>query len=497
MTLSSGVVCLVISLALFYLNSKTVPGKPFNRLFVFFLANLLIFSTVQFESWHSGLMLPNYISIACITLCLAIVYTSWLTWQKWLIGSILSTVSTFSFANGLLCWLVFLLTFMVVHSFRNTREKRLAILAGLMVFISNIVLYFGNYSKPSSHPSFLLVLDKPLQAIQYFLVLLGVSLGFSDLLASLAVGLVLVLLTIFMALYTFFHWKDSNFRYQVTGWLLLGIYSLITSAITTAGRLGFGVEQAFYTSRYTTHSIYLPIALIHLLAIIALSGETSWSSFRQKIIRIILGILTFIFLLFHTLTYISNYQQMINYGQDRLRNKACLQWINQVQDQDCLKENVNPDLDFLVTTANQLDRLNLIQPPLITSKRLQDIEGKNVPNDRVFGYFEALEKTPDNQWLARGWAVLPQHKSVAHAVILSYKQADGSDIAFAITDQRDERNDVSQALKNTIYKRAGWHKTFTSKQLPAEAKEISAWAFDANRGEVFKLQTQANVRLER
>jgi succinate dehydrogenase hydrophobic anchor subunit len=442
-------------------------------------------------------MLPNYISVACITLCLAIIYTPWLTWQKCILGSILSTISTFSFANGLLCWLVFLPAFIMVHSFPNTREKRLAILASLTVFISNIVLYFSNYSKPGGHPSFLLVLSKPLQAIQYFLVLLGVSLGFSDRLASLAVGLVLVLLTIFVLFYTLSHWKDSNFRYQVTGWLLLGIYSLMTSIITTAGRLGFGIEQALYTSRYTTHSIYLPIALIHLLAIIAVGGKTNWSSSRQKVTTIILISLTFVFLLFHTLSYITGYEQMINYGQDRLRNKACLQWINQVQDQECLTKNVNPELNFLVTTANQLNEFNLIQPPLITSKRLQDMEGKNVPSDRVFGYFEALEKTPDNQWLARGWAVLPQYNSVAHAVILSYKQADGSDIAFAIAGQRDKRNDVSQALKNTIYKRAGWHKILTSEQIPAEAKEISAWAFDANRREVFKLQTQPNVRLER
>jgi hypothetical protein len=51
------------------------------------------------------------------------------------------------------------------------------------------------------------------------------------------------------------------------GWIMIGFYSVVSALITSFGRVGWGVEGAL-SSKYTTFSIYIIIAIIHLLPIV-------------------------------------------------------------------------------------------------------------------------------------------------------------------------------------------------------------------------------------
>src|SRR5881398_391471 len=61
---------------------------------------------VQYENWLMGQQLIFFVPIVCITTCLLICYSEISIWKKVVLCTLLASVSSFSSANGLLCWIV-------------------------------------------------------------------------------------------------------------------------------------------------------------------------------------------------------------------------------------------------------------------------------------------------------------------------------------------------------------------------------------------------------
>src|SRR5258706_3914549 len=101
------VACL-ISFNVYRLAERTIDGDRIPRLFLFLIANLIIFSPSQYENWLQGQQLVYYFPIACVSLCLLVAYSDWNLKTKFGACACLSVVSTFSSANGILCWLLVL-----------------------------------------------------------------------------------------------------------------------------------------------------------------------------------------------------------------------------------------------------------------------------------------------------------------------------------------------------------------------------------------------------
>lgn len=92
-----------------------------------------------------------------------------------------------------------------------------------------------------------------------------------------------------------------------------------------------------------------------------------------------------------------------------------------------------------------------------------------------------------DEYVASGWAVLPQRREPSDIVVLTYENIKGEANIFTVVDIREERNDIAKKLKNNSYSNSGWQKTFSSNGLPKGSIKIEAWAFDSNTGESFKL----------
>ena len=97
-----------ISFNIYRLGEATVGRDSRDRLLAYLAANLMIFSPMQYENWLQGQQLIYFIPIACVTTCLRIAYSSLSTGLKFAICMCLATISSFSAANGLLCWVVVL-----------------------------------------------------------------------------------------------------------------------------------------------------------------------------------------------------------------------------------------------------------------------------------------------------------------------------------------------------------------------------------------------------
>ncbi len=489
----------IISLNIYSLSKLTVSGGIVKKLLIASIANLLIFAPIQGENWLWGMQMIIFFPIACITTCILVAYSKLVTTIKFLISMVLSTISTFSFANGVLCWIV-VFPVLALKSRKELNKSRWLVISWIANFILNEVVYFHNYKKPSQHPRFSEVLVHPQQAIHYFLSFLGAPLSFGKginaLITAPIIGLILIILFSASCVYLLRFSRDFTLLHRMAAWLTIGFYTIISAIITTCGRLGFGVQQSL-DSRYTTFSVYLTVSVIYLTVIVAddLKKKYFFSTNKQLLTRstFFLGA---ILLVLHLSTSIYAVEKMADLRSSRLQIKSCLLFINFVQQEECLRTRVYPDVVTLKSTVDALDNLGFLKPGLVRSSRIQDIKGANDLNSEAYGSFDTLIKVNDNVDFASGWAILPERGEPADSVVLTYENVESNStidnvesnsIIFTVVDTRDVSKDFAKASINELYHNSSWQKAFSSSLLSKGLIKVEAWAFDSNIGKAFKL----------
>ncbi len=478
----------LISINIYRLNKLTVGGNLTRLLIIVLISNILIFSPVQYENWLWGIQLIVFIPILCITSCILISYSSMTAREKFFVCILLSTISTFSYANGLLCWIV-VSPVLALNTLSDLKSKKWLGLAWILAFIFNITVYFYNYQKPTHHPGFSYAVTHPIQSINYFLSFLGSPLAFGKFNTAKLVGLALITIFTCICIYLFKFRRERTLWYKMIGWLMIASYTISSAFITTGGRVGFGISQSL-SPRYTTFSLYLTIALIPLVVIttddfIKKGFLINYKRWFKTIIFLLCAYLIFL----QIISSISAVKQMNVWRTERLQGKSCLLLINIVQEKECLATKVNPNVDRVKFFANGLNYLKFINPALIKSSNIKEIEGipQLMPDRYGYGWFDNLQKERENTFNAMGWSRLPYKEEPADAVILTYENRQGEDIIFALSDSRTERQDVANVTKKQAYSMSGWQKVFSADSLPKSNLKISAWAFDAERGKAYKL----------
>jgi hypothetical protein len=476
--------CLV-SFNIYRLSKITVGGSQGQRFLLLFISNLLIFSPIQYENWLSGEQVVYYMPIACVTTCILIAYSDLSLRVKFLICVCLSTVSTFSSANGMLCWIIIPPVLAWARTRGESRGKTCWVFGWIICVALNATLYFHGYVKPPGNPSLLEPLLHPLNALIYFLAFLGslFAIGGHPFIIAVIVGGALTAVSGLLCLYIRRFSADFALVSRSIGWLMIALYSVLTGVIVTFGRLGFGVEQST-SYRYTTFSLYLAVALVNLVPII-LDDATRRGYFRSvqaytsQLIPLMAALLTLVQAL--VLFVVIRHGTSVILRQ-RLHAKACLLFINVAQE-ECVK-GLLPDIDVLKQDANALNRLGYLRPALIESKRVQDIEASGGAVDD-YGSFNVLMRVDDGAYAASGWAVLPSSGRPADAILLAYDNGGGDDIVFALADVSGERNTEARGRDAPVGAR--WQKTFSTGTLPTLPTKLRAWAFDAVTGKAYQL----------
>ena len=471
----------LISYNIYKLSGMTLSLSPSHRWWLLAATNLLIFSPVQAVNWLQGQQLIYFIPGAVLTTCLRIAYSNTSrSRMKLLSCGLLCFISTFSSANGVICWILMVPAILWAPAWVDLRHKAVWLCGWLLSFALCIGMYLNGYRKPPAHPELTHVFAHPAQDLFYWLSLLGRPL-FGRIFLSAATGALLIALFLWATGIYLRHRKSgSEIVDGMLCWLILGAYSIITALLITVGRAGFGISQSL-SARYATFTVLLTVAVLCIF-IPRLWSNPRISAFGPRkatwaAVVIALLILT------HVRLYVYGIRNMKSAQTKLLYQKACVHFINLIAD-DCQRD-VLPDVAQLRRFANILDQLGYLDPPLPTIGVLNDTATTDALGAENYGSFTGFEATGKSEYTASGLAGLPYRQAPADAVLLACENSNRDAKIIGVAGVLTTRESISST--EGVYDGARWSKSIDIRALPTMACTMTAWAFDANSGKAFKL----------
>jgi hypothetical protein len=240
---------------------KTSRGAPVAVVVLgSILINFCLFSSAQWANWssHSNLfvLLPNLL----LALAWAINISRFGAVTRTAGVGLCCWASSFSFVNGLLQWIL------VPPLLEKPFSKRQRFILGghLISAAACFLVYFWDWKRPP-HTSALTPVA-PLKIVRYFLIWIGSSYSSGSQSIAIFAGVLLLisLIAIGVALMPFAAIKAN--RLNLAPWVSFAVYGLCSGALVTWGRSHIGLGQAL-TSRYTSNSLWISVALIGLVAV--------------------------------------------------------------------------------------------------------------------------------------------------------------------------------------------------------------------------------------
>jgi hypothetical protein len=220
---------------------------------------LLYFTLSAFSDWFQPFQIQFYLAIFGVVLALWALQRDPRGWRGFglaLVGVVIASLSSF---NGLAAWLVLLPSILGM----GYRRTAIWIGAALAIGIPYMIGYpLGGGETGATHSLGARILqDAP--AVPGFLVAyLGAPLGYPSEVASLIWGTAGVVV---LAGAVFLSWRRDKSLAGVRIWIELALFVLATDALTTIGRVEFGLSAAI-TSRYHLFAALWWICLLVVLA---------------------------------------------------------------------------------------------------------------------------------------------------------------------------------------------------------------------------------------
>ncbi|PSB26727.1 hypothetical protein C7B69_11350 [filamentous cyanobacterium Phorm 46] len=436
------------------------------------LTCILVCSLVQYENWLWGFQLAWFL----VNLCFVAAVYALLSNHKLLpslrisIAAVFCFIASFSLAQGLLSWLAAIPAVVALEG--NVAEKRKRLILWILLFFATCAIYSIDYH-PSRKTSIISLLNKPIVVIDYFFSLLGSPIVR---LSGISAFVGLLIFGIFLFLAVHFGRKISEHR-EALPWLSIGFFSVLSALFITAGRAEFGAIQAIESSRYTTNSILLLIALVQLGQLFV-RGEIATTNRNYKVVyRLLAGLLIGIIIV--------NSGQAIAQSRSALIYKQgaqdCLQLINYLEQSDFLKNAPESCLRVLSKKTWLVREGAAIIDKIGWRKLAKNVEFISNP-EKVYGYLDkpqtsnkSLTVNKNSAIKAVGWAVLPENLQQPNIVLLSVGERQSF---FANAYVNLDSPDIAKTLKSELYNNARWAVDLSGNYLPIAQTEIKAWVYN-------------------
>jgi hypothetical protein len=256
--------------------------------------------------------------------------------------------------------------------------------------------------------------------------------------------------------------------------------------MATTARSHLGPEHAL-DSRYTTVAVILLVSLIGLVASV-MSRERREAPSTSENTIVIVSVLVGSLLTLCAVNAPSEFDYIRMSHDFRARGKSALQF-SAILDLDQMIRGtllIREDRDTLSRYLSVLDRLQLSDPPRRQTLALIDADDRPQRSSDDYGIFEGLQFEGPDALAASGWSYLPDEGRRPACVVLAHRSGEDWK-AFALSELTERRPDLVTTHKSRDFVDRGWRCNFSRSGLPPGVEEISAWAFDANRGLTYRL----------
>lgn len=255
---------------------KEKTGRPYV---IYSLLSILIFSMLQGDNWLWGWQLGIFINVLSMVLgfyTLVFAYKS--RWFSLFIAIVCGIVASFSFANGLLYWIIG--TGALSMGYYKDKWSAASLLTWLFASIIVIVSYLYDFKTVSGHTPLSYSLLHPLAFVSYMAVFLGSAIcqiprfvSVSLLIGISGFGLLVYLIRKLIQAGELTDWP-------LMFWHCLLAYSLLSDLLAALGRSSFGLDQAL-SSRYVTIGNFFWIWLVVMTFRV---GQSRMNAFFPKIL---------------------------------------------------------------------------------------------------------------------------------------------------------------------------------------------------------------------
>jgi hypothetical protein len=448
-----------LSVLCFFLLLKLLKKQNY-QIFHSFIISILLFSPTQ--------ALSHLTSIQVITLIPPLLIILFYYFYKKLnnLGLFLLYISncliaTFSFANGMLIWIILFPAFCSELKNKVSYIRAFALLA-VLCFFATLYIYFIDYSRPEIHPSILEGLNRPLKSLRYLFLWLGspFAIAFSD---SGLIGSVIgcTSLSVFLIFFTthFISKTDLNNKissFYKSPWIALIVYSFVSGLAASLGRSGLGVLQAL-SPQYPSMAIWFYIGCIGFI-----------SSSSHKMLIPLKQFSTYSLLAITLLSYPAGAEEMKKLG------KRCEEGLLAVRLKSLIPNNPlfswKPNYGLYPAKSHpvwerfeDLVNYNLIDINIYDKHKLN--YNLSLKNEDLGGCFSYISRENHTEYW--GWAFLPNKRRPADFILICKKE-NGKLVPFTSLLLKEKRPDVSKALNSFNhddlwgYRKKIYHKSHTT-----------------------------------
>lgn len=388
--------------------------------------------------------------------------------KRFLISVGTAVVASFSFIAGLSVWPACMIQIILQDSAQKLRKITIWGFTGALIYI----IYFYNFAKPGSHPSFLYSLYNPYDGLLCFIYSVGSTISHQSILSQISGILILVILVSILTL------NKSNLHLSKNSkWISLILFSLFASLEITISRSGLAPWYSL-SQRYLLLTFFSIIGL-YCLVLNLLDIQNLWSNQinpEKKRGNWYLNYLIFGLIITLMITGISSHLVPgIEFGKSLKESREEMAYYLETYtlqpDKNLAKLCTDyPSAVLVREKAQFLERqeLSVFAKEKINIKELPELKGNTYSSIEVINDMPIyLQKEPiivnkgdEEEILVTGWAVDETLNEPASAVFITIDDTINIPAKYGL-----DRPDVANVYKNGNFRYSGFKASFASSLL--------------------------------
>jgi hypothetical protein len=455
-----------------------------GRALVFGMMNLLLFSPRQYETFLVGAQGAAFAPAFALVFALLMNLSRRSLPAKTIVNAVLALVSTYSFGNGMLLWL---LAFPVdARPAADLPENRPSArifwrAAYVLTAVGSVASYFISYRHPPLSPPVVSPIGQLPAFVRFFIVWIGSLFSVS---APAIYGAVVLLLFFSLTTIAVRQMRRTGAWQPHYPWLVLACYTMISGGVATVARLGFDYSMAG-DSRYAAFSVFLYIAVLGL-------GFSVFTQAKARPLTTRIGLsaaaVSFVFILaLWAITFKKERRLLRIYTTAREHSLLVLRWGEAIPQ--------NPEIGLLspyplretVSTIRTLAQNDALRPRLVSERLASAVNERPNTDASSAGILDAARLEATGHLAFQGWARVPDRDRPADCVVLGFETFDGVWKPFCVVETGGKRPDVARRFGSGALARAGFSGWVDATSLPRGDVTLKAWAIDLQNERAFPM----------